>query len=88
MDRRDRLILRLSMRIRRVIRIITSAAFSCCVPAVLFCLTMRLWGGRVANATEGSPAIVRQLNADLKNDDRVDVSLLPVGDGLYLACKR
>ena len=57
-------------------------------PGGLILFDNAFMGGRVANATEGSPAIVRQLNADLKNDDRVDVSLLPVGDGLYLACKR
>lgn len=57
-------------------------------PGGLILFDNAFMGGRVASATEGSPAIVRQLNADLKEDDRVDVSLIPVGDGLYLACKR
>lgn len=46
-------------------------------------------GGRITDATrDGSPKIVRELNAALKTDTRVDVSLLSIGDGLYLARKR
>jgi len=49
-----------------------------------------LRGGRVADAAADDPATaaIRALNAKLHDDDRVDVSFLPVHDGLYLARKR
>jgi caffeoyl-CoA O-methyltransferase len=46
-----------------------------------------LWSGRVAdpaNDEEGTAAI-RAFNAHARDDDRVDLSLVPVGDGLTLA---
>ena len=46
-----------------------------------------LWDGRVAdpaNAEESTEAI-RAFNARVRGDDRVDLSLVPVGDGLTLA---
>ncbi|HJR53555.1 MAG TPA: class I SAM-dependent methyltransferase [Gemmatimonadota bacterium] len=46
-----------------------------------------LWDGRVAdpsNDEEGTSAI-RAFNAHVRDDDRVDLSLVPVGDGLTLA---
>ena len=49
-----------------------------------------LWGGRPADAAEdGEDTVaIRALNAALHQDERIDVSLLPVGDGLTLARKR
>lgn len=49
-----------------------------------------LRGGKAADPAETHPATVaiRTLNAKLHADDRVDVSFLPVHDGLYLARKR
>ena len=59
-------------------------------PKGLIAIDNAFMGGRVADpkATQAGTIIVRKLNADLKDDDRVDVSLLSISDGLYLACKR
>ena len=49
-----------------------------------------LWGGAVARAANGDAdtAALQALNAKLHRDDRVDMVLLPLGDGLTLARKR
>ena len=49
-----------------------------------------LWYGRVADATDTTPATVavRDLNAALVADDRIDFVLVPVGDGVGLCWKR
>jgi predicted O-methyltransferase YrrM len=49
-----------------------------------------LWGGRVAepSAQDESTNVIRTLNEKIRNDERVDMSLVPIGDGLLLACKR
>jgi caffeoyl-CoA O-methyltransferase len=49
-----------------------------------------LQGGRVADPAEQSPNVlaIRALNEKLHTDQRVDVSLVPIGDGLTLARKR
>jgi caffeoyl-CoA O-methyltransferase len=49
-----------------------------------------LWSGRVADpaVTDADTQAIRDLNAFLQSDMRIDVSLLPVGDGLTLALKR
>lgn len=49
-----------------------------------------LWGGKVADASENdeSTCCIRELNAKLLQDDRVTISMLPIGDGLTLARKR
>lgn len=57
-------------------------------PGGLILIDNAFMGNRIINATEGPAKIVRDLNASLKTDDRVDVSVLSIGDGLYLACKR
>ena len=46
-----------------------------------------LWGGRVANpaADDADTTAIRALNAKVNRDERVDATLLPIGDGLTLA---
>jgi predicted O-methyltransferase YrrM len=49
-----------------------------------------LWGGRVAASDIGSEdtQALRALNRKLHNDDRIDLALVPLGDGITLALKR
>lgn len=49
-----------------------------------------LWSGRVADPGEGDAdtRALRAFNLALHDDTRVDVSLVPIGDGLTLARKR
>ncbi len=48
-----------------------------------------LWSGRVADAhPEGSAALLAALNAKIHGDQRVDMALASIGDGLMLARKR
>lgn len=46
-----------------------------------------LWDGRVADASvnDDSTVAIRELNAQIADDERVDVVMLPVADGLTLA---
>ena len=48
-----------------------------------------LWSGDVADPGNDEPATraIRCFNEMLKQDDRVDISLVPIGDGLTLARK-
>lgn len=49
-----------------------------------------LWGGRVADPSNNdeSTVAIRELTAKMQADERVDFSLIPVGDGLSFAVKR
>ena len=48
-----------------------------------------LWSGRVARpAQDEDTAALQRFNRKLHGDERVDLSLLPVGDGLTLARRR
>lgn len=49
-----------------------------------------LWGGRIADPTVESPSALalRAFNERLATDERVTISLVPIGDGLTLALKR
>lgn len=48
-----------------------------------------LWGGEVANPhnTETSTQVIRALNQKIHHDDRVEISLVPIADGLTLVRK-
>ena len=59
-------------------------------PGGLVAIDNTLWGGSVvdeSNQTEDTKAI-REFNELVHADERVDISMLPVGDGLTLALKR
>jgi predicted O-methyltransferase YrrM len=49
-----------------------------------------LWGGRVADPgqKDSETEAIRALNRHLHQDQRIDLSLVPIGDGLSLARKR
>jgi predicted O-methyltransferase YrrM len=49
-----------------------------------------LWGGRVADTTHSDPdtVAIRNLCEQVRDDDRLVPTLLPVGDGLLVAVKR
>jgi caffeoyl-CoA O-methyltransferase len=49
-----------------------------------------LWHGSVINPAKQDPdtVAIRAFNTRIRNDERVDLSLVPIGDGLTLAMKR
>ena len=59
-------------------------------PGGLIAIDNTLWSGKVAHGAAGDAdtAALQALNAKLHGDARIDVSLLPIGDGLTLARKR
>lgn len=61
-------------------------------PGGLIAIDNTLWSGRVAQpvdaARDADTAALQRLNAKLPGDKRIDLALLPIGDGLTLARKR
>jgi predicted O-methyltransferase YrrM len=59
-------------------------------PGGLIVIDNVLWGGAVADKRkrDASTVAIRAFNKRLKADQRVSVSLLPIGDGITLALKR
>jgi predicted O-methyltransferase YrrM len=59
-------------------------------PGGLITVDNTLWDGDVADPANSAPdtVAIRAFNAKLRADERVDLSLVPIGDGLTLARKR
>jgi caffeoyl-CoA O-methyltransferase len=59
-------------------------------PGGLVAVDNTLWDGAVADPDDQSAdtSAIRRFNAVLHDDERVDLSLVPIGDGLTLARKR
>lgn len=59
-------------------------------PGGLIAIDNTLWSGAVADPRDNDrqTEVLRELNAFLHEDERVDLSLVPIGDGLTLARKR
>ncbi len=59
-------------------------------PGGLILIDNVLWGGLVIDPGRQDPetAAIRSLSERLRDDDRVEISLLPISDGLMLARKR
>jgi len=59
-------------------------------PGGLIALDNALWSGRVADddQIDADTTAIRALNAKIGIDGRVDSSLLTIGDGVMLVCKR
>ena len=59
-------------------------------PGGLIALDNALWSGRVADEdqSDADTTAIRALNAKIDIDGRVDSSLLTIGDGVMLVCKR
>jgi len=58
-------------------------------PGGVIAIDNMLWSGRLVDDTLDDPAsnAIRALNIRIRDDERVDSSLLPIGDGLALARK-
>jgi len=59
-------------------------------PGGLVLVDNTLWYGRVADPEDADPdtVAIRHFNEHLHRDERIDLSLVPIGDGLTLARKR
>jgi predicted O-methyltransferase YrrM len=59
-------------------------------PGGLIAVDNTLWNGDVANPDNNEPdtVAIRAFNERLRDDERIDLSLVPIGDGLTLARKR
>lgn len=59
-------------------------------PGGLITVDNTLWSGEVANpkTADANARVLREFNDKLHRDERIDLSLVPIGDGLTLARKR
>ena len=77
-------------RRQEVLRPYYERALALVRPGGLILLDNMLWGGAVADPADQQrqTASLRALNAKLHRDERIALSLLPLGDGLTLARRR
>ena len=70
------------------------AYYECCLqllrPGGVVMVDNVLWNGRVAdpNESDDDTLAIRAFNERLRDDQRIDLSLVPIGDGLSLCRKR
>lgn len=59
-------------------------------PGGLVCVDNVLWSGSVADPEDQreSTEAIREVSRIIRDDERVDIAMLPIGDGLTLARKR
>jgi predicted O-methyltransferase YrrM len=59
-------------------------------PGGLVAVDNALWGGAVADAAadDADTVALRNLNQKIQSDVRVDMALLPIGDGMNLVRRR
>jgi len=59
-------------------------------PGGLIMFDNTLWSGKVVDENSGDPDVqaIRALNAKLHRDERIELSLLPLSDGVTLVRKR
>ena len=59
-------------------------------PGGIIAIDNVLWGGAVADPKRNDPetSAIDALNRKLHTDERIDLSLLPIGDGLTIALRR
>ena len=59
-------------------------------PGGLIAIDNTLWAGKVADpdAQDEDTVAIREFNAKLLADERIDLSLVPIADGVTLGCKR
>jgi caffeoyl-CoA O-methyltransferase len=59
-------------------------------PGGLIAIDNVLWSGKVADQSveDADTIAIRELNERLRDDERIALSLVPIGDGLMLALKR
>ena len=58
-------------------------------PGGLIAIDNVLWGGSVARPSQDADtAALQALNDKIHGDERVDIAMLPIGDGVTLARKR
>lgn len=66
------------------------ACLSLTRPGGLIAIDNVFWGGSVVDETQQDEdtKAIRALNKKLQTDERIDLSIVPIGDGLTLVCKR
>jgi predicted O-methyltransferase YrrM len=91
MVKRGLLILPLSMRTKIITRLIYDRCFQLVRSGGLILVDNVLWYGRVADPAmdnDKRTQAIKAINQQIYHDDRVQISLIPIGDGLTIARKK